>query len=380
MQTALPTSTPSSTTTYNRAEALARVKRERTQTALIDLSLTLVTILLALGIGFLVMLVVGKDPVKAYEALLTGPLSRVNRTGRWLEDATTLIILGLSVSIPFRARQFSLGAEGQLYVGALAAGVTAIYVPLPPVLAIIVPIVIGMLAGFALGWLPGWMKAHLNANEIVSTLMVNQIILRLYDFIMTYILTPEGSQTVRSEDVQANAILTRFSDILNMSLGRFNIGIIFTLLAVVVVWLLLNRTPFGYEVRMIGANEKFARYGGINTKRAIVLAFAIGGAIASIAGSHLVLGVHQRLIPGISFGLAFEGIVVALLARNNPLLIPITGLFYSYLRVGGDIMEQQASVGSEIVQVIQAVIILLITAQVLADYVKRRRAQSAGAQ
>jgi simple sugar transport system permease protein len=106
-----------------------------------------------------------------------------------------------------------------------------------------------------------------------------------------------------------------------------------------------------------------------------MLSFAIGGAIAAVAGAHLGMGVHRRLIPGISFGLAFEGIVVALLARNNPLLIPITGLFYSYLRVGGEIMEQQASVGSEIVQVIQAVIILLITAQVLSEVIKRRRAR-----
>jgi simple sugar transport system permease protein len=104
------------------------------------------------------------------------------------------------------------------------------------------------------------------------------------------------------------------------------------------------------------------------------LSFAVGGAIAALAGVHLVQGVHGRMIPGIGFGLAFEGITVALLARNNPLLVPVTGLFYAYLRIGGDIMEQQANVGSEIVQVIQAVIILLITAQVLVQWVKARRA------
>jgi simple sugar transport system permease protein len=199
--------------------------------------------------------------------------------------------------------------------------------------------------------------------------------LRAYDYILTYVLTTPGSQTVRSADVQLFSQLARWGDILSLNLGRFNIGIIFAVLLALGVWLLLYRTPFGYEVRMIGANEKFARYGGIDTKKVIMLSFAIGGAIAAVAGTHLAMGVHRRLIPGISFGLAFEGIVVALLARNNPLLIPITGLFYSYLRVGGEIMEQQASVGSEIVQVIQAVIILLITAQVLAEWIKRRRAR-----
>jgi simple sugar transport system permease protein len=372
MQTTLPN--PASPS-YDRAAELKRIKRERLQTSLIDLGVTLITIVIALLVGFLVLLIVGKNPVVAFESLLTGPLSRINRTGRWLEDATTLIILGLSVAIPFRARQFSLGAEGQLYTGALVAAIVAIYVPLPPVLAIIVPIVCGMAAGFLLGIIPGAMKAYLNANEIVSTLMINAIILRAYDYILTYVLTTPGSQTVRSADVQLFSQLARWGDILSLNLGRFNIGIIFAVLLALGVWLLLYRTPFGYEVRMIGANEKFARYGGIDTKKVIMLSFAIGGAIAAVAGTHLAMGVHRRLIPGISFGLAFEGIVVALLARNNPLLIPITGLFYSYLRVGGEIMEQQASVGSEIVQVIQAVIILLITAQVLAEWIKRRRAR-----
>ena len=372
MQTTLPNPASSS---YDRAAELERVKRERRQTALIDLGVTLITILLALLLGFLVMLLVGKDPIRAYEALLTGPLSRINRTGRWLEDATTLIILGLSVCIPFKARQFSLGAEGQLYLGATVSALVAIYVPLPPVLAVLVPIACGMIAGFGLGLIPGAMKAYLNANEIVSTLMLNAIIIRGYDFLLTRVLMQPGAQIVRSEDVQPFSQLARWSDILGLNLGRFNIAILFAFVLAGFVWFLLNRTPFGYEVRMIGANEKFARFGGINTKKVIMLSFAIGGAIAAVAGSHLALGVHQKLIPGISFGLAFEGIVVALLARNNPLIIPITGLFYSYLRVGGDIMEQTASVGSEIVQVIQAMIILLITAQVLGEWVKRRRSR-----
>ncbi len=340
----------------------------------IDLSITLFTILLSLAIGFVVMLVVGKDPIKAYTTLLTWPTGPLFRVGRWLEDATSLVLLGLSVSIAFRARQFSLGAEGQLYMGVLVAGLVAIYVPLPPVVAVVVPVLAAMVAGYLIGLLPGLMKVHLSANEIVSSLMINAIVVRFYDYVLTFFLTPEGSQTRESLVVMENSILTRLGDIFGLSFGRVNLGILVTGLAVTAVWILMTRTKFGYEVRTIGANEKFARYGGIDTKRSIVSVFAIGGAIAALAGVHLLLGVHRKMIPGIGFGLAFEGITVALLARNNPLLIPITGLFYAYLRTGGDIMEQQASVGSEIVQVIQAVIILLITAQVLVQWVKNRRA------
>lgn len=366
--------TASASITFDRAEALARVNAERRRSMLIDLSITLLTILLALALGFIVMLVVGKDPIKAYTTLLTWPSGPLFRVGRWLEDATSLILLGLSVSIAFRARQFSLGAEAQLYTGVLVAGLIAIYVPLPPVLAVLVPTIAAMVCGFLIGIVPGLMKAHLNANEIVSTLMINAVIVRLYDYILTFYLTPEGSQTRESLPVLANSQLARLGDIFGLSFGRVNLGVLLAVVAVIAVYILLTRTKFGYEVRTIGANEKFARYGGINTKRSIITAFAIGGAIAALAGLHLLLGVHRKMIPGIGFGLAFEGITVALLARNNPLLVPVTGLFYAYLRTGGDIMEQQASVGSEIVQVIQAVIILLITAQVLVQWVKSRRA------
>lgn len=366
-------SASSATITFDRDAARALVRSERRRAAIIDLAITLATILFALLLGFIVIALIGKDPVQAYTALLTGPLTRIGRTGRWLEVATNLIIVGLSVSIAFRARQFSLGAESQILVGALVAGVTAIYLPLPPVLAIIVPAALAMAAGFLAGLIPGVLKAYLNANEIVSTLMINTIVARIYDALLTYRLKPDGAQTTQSLYVQDNSALPTFFKLTGVDLGNFNIGVIFAILAVIGVWLLLTRTTFGYEVRTIGANSKFARYGGINTRRTVSLSFAIGGAVAALCGVHLALGVHQRLLLAFTGGLGFDGIIVALLARNNPLLVPITGLFYAYLLTGGDRMEQTASVGSEIVQVIQAVIMLLITAQVLVQWVKSRR-------
>ncbi len=370
--TSIPSATGAASISFDRAAEKARVVAERRRSGIIDLSITLATILLALALGFIVLLILGKDPLKAYSALLTWPSGPLFRIGRWLEDATSLVILGLAASVCFRARQFNLGAASQLYAGGLAGGLVAIYVPLPPVLGVIVPVLVAMLVGFLLGLLPGAIKAYLGANEIVSTLMLNEIIARLYDYVLTAILTPEGAQVVRSPDVQATSVLARIGDLIGVSFGRVNLGILFAVLAVIFAWVLLTRTPFGYAIRTIGANEKFARYGGINTPRTIMLAFAVSGMIAALAGVHLVMGVHTRMIPAIGAGLAFEGITVALLARNNPLLVPVTGLFYSYLRTGGDIMEQQAAVGSEIVQVIQAVIILLITAQVLVQWAKSR--------
>ncbi len=373
MQTAAPI-------TFDREAARRVVQAERRRSKLIDLGVTLGTIFASLFLGFVVIALLGKDPFVAYEALLTGPITRLGRTGRWLELATNLILVGLGVSIAFRARQFSLGGQGQMVAGAVVAALVAIYVPLPPVLGVIIPVAVAMMVGFLLGLLPGLMKAHLNANEIVSTLMLNAIILRLYDFVLTYLLKPEGSTVNRSLPVQPTARLATFSDLLGLDLGRFNLGVVFVVLAVIGVWLLLERTPFGYAIRMIGANEQFARYGGINTRRTVALAFAAGGAVSALAGVHLLLGVHGRLFLDFVGNIGWDGITVALLARNNPLLVPFTGLFYAYLLVGGDRVEQQAQVGSELVQVIQAVIVLLITAQVLGDWIRARRGRAADAQ
>ncbi len=360
--------------TFDRAASKARVTAERRRSVLIDLLVTLATILFALALAFLVLVLTGKDPFAAYNALLTAPLTRMNRFGNFLEEATTLILLGLAISIPFRARQFSLGAEGQIYVGALVAALVAIYIPMPPVLGLVVPIACAMAAGFLLGLLPGWMKAYLNANEIVSTLMINAIVIRFYDFLLTNVIALPGQGYIRSEDIPDNSLFPRMSDLLGVSLSRFNLAFVLVIIMVIAVWLLIQRTTLGYEIRMVGSNEKFARYGGINTKRTIMLSFALGGAVAALAGVHLTMGIQGKLISGLAPGLGLDAIIVALLARNNPLLVPVTGLFYAYLRVGGSSMETQSSVGSELVLIIQAVIILLVTAQVLVDFVKRRRA------
>lgn len=338
----------------------------------VDLSMAVATILVALAIGFVVMLITGNDPVAAYRAMLTGPLERSPRIGRWLEDATTLTLLGLSVAIPFRARQISLGAESQLYAGALAAALVAILVPLPPVVAVVFPLLAAAVAGAGMGLIPGAMKARFGANEIVATLMLNAIAVRIYDYLINNPLKEPGSSAVHSEGIQSGAALTPLRELFGVPLGRANIGLVLMLLTSVALWLLMTRTSLGYRIRMVGSNPDFAEYGGIRVPRVIESSFVIGGAVAGLAGAHLVLGVYGRLEPGLAGSLAFEGIVVALLARNNPLVVVIAGFFYSYLRVGGDIMEQQTDVGTEIVVIIQAVIVLLVTAQTLPDLLKRR--------
>jgi simple sugar transport system permease protein len=247
--------------------------------------------------------------------------------------------------------------------------------PLPPVVALIVPLVAAASAGAAMGLIPGTLKARLGANEIVATLMLNAIVVRIYDYLINNPLKEPGSSAVHSERIQDAAVLTPLREWFGVPLGRANAGLVLMLVTALALWLLVTRTPLGYRIRMVGSNPEFAEYGGISVPRVIEWGFVIGGAVAGLAGAHLVLGVYGRLEPGLAGSLAFEGIVVALLARNNPLLVVIAGFFYSYLRVGGDIMEQQTEVGTELVMIIQAVIVLLVTAQALSDVLRRRLAR-----
>lgn len=312
----------------------------------------------------------------AYDAFLLGPLGRPNRWAVWIQDALTLIIVGLAIAIVFRARQFSLGAEGQLYFGALISGIIALAGGhLPGILIIPVAILAAMIAGFLWGLLPGILKAYLGASELVATLMLNAVAIRFFELVLTFQLKPPDAGYTASAYFPTNAQLPPI-----IAGTQVTIAVFFVIVAVIAVWLLIERTPLGYEIRMVGANLKFAAYGGVNTRRTIMLAMAVSGIVAGLAGAHLSMGIYRQLVINMSVGLAFEGVVVALLARNNPLVIPFTGLLYSYLRAGAQFMERDANVSFEVVRIIQAVIILLITAEaIVAFFQNRQRMRSAQA-
>ncbi len=305
----------------------------------------------------------------AFEALLLGPIERVNRWGVWIQDAITLILLGLSFAIVFRAQQFSLGAEGQLYFGALVSGIIALNSPhIPGILLIPFIILASGTAGFIYGLIPGALKAYLGANELVSTLMLNVIATRFFEMVLNFQLKPPDAGYVASSKFTDNAILPVIVEKTQVTIGVFVVVIV-----IFISWLLIRRTPLGYEIRIIGSNLKFADYGGVNSRRTIMLVMAISGIVAGLAGMHLATGIHRQLILNISFALAFEGVVVALLARLNVLVVPFTGLLYAYLRAGAQFMERDANVSFEVVRMIQAIIILLITAEALVTFFQQRQ-------
>jgi simple sugar transport system permease protein len=328
-----------------------------------------VVVILALLLGFAITALVSEEPVEAYTELLTGPFPRVslengfqirgiNRFGNWIEESITLILLGLSVSIAFRARQFSLGAEGQLFLGALATGFVGLLIQAPLVIHVGLGLLAAGAVGFIWGLIPGVLKAYLSADEIVSTLMLNVIAVQLYQFILFRYLRDPTYGYIATSFLPETAVLP-----LVISGTRVSIMLFIMIAAAIAVWFLMTRTPLGYEIKILGANRRFAEYGGINSKRVISLAMAVSGILAGLAGAHLSLGLLKQLTLNLSPGIGFEGIVVALLARNDPKAVPVAGLFYAYLRTGAQIMERSSDVTREVVLVIQAVIILFVTAE-----------------
>jgi simple sugar transport system permease protein len=332
------------------------------------------TIGAALVIGTFVLFLLSDNAAAALNALLSGPISRLNRWAGWIDDALGLALVSLAVALVFRAQLFSLGAEGQIFLGALASGLVALTVTgLPTALHLTLAIAAGAAAGVLWGLIPGLLRAYLGANELVASLMLNPIAVGLYGLVLEQVRLP-GSGAMASAAFPETALLPRL-----IGGTRVTTAVFLVPLAALLAWLLVRRTTLGYALRMVGDNAAFARYGGINVRRTIVLVMAISGALGGLSGAYLVLALYQRLPLAVSSGLTFEGIVVALLARGQPLAIPAMALVYSYLRVGAPIMQNDAGVSLEVVRVIQAVIILLFTAEGLARALPalRRRTQEA---
>jgi len=341
----------------------------------------LLALAIGLSLGFIITCFVSKDPLASYRAFLFGPLSQLNRIGDWLEESITLVFLGLAVAIVFSAKQFYIGVEGQMILAALVSGVVVLYAPFPPAVRIVLAFAAGSLMGFIWGVVPAYVKAYLNASELVSSLMMNTIALKLFEYLLsTYLQLPKVSgimsklfpKEVRLVSFIPNLPFLAETRALWEKQTSVTVMVYIAIATVIVAYLLLYKTPFGYELRMVGSNDKFARYGGVNVKRIIMLSICVSGLFAGLAGVHVALGIQHRIVLNMSAGLGFEGVNIAILSFNNPLIVPFASLLYGYLRAGADVMERTTDVSRELVTIVQAAVLLLITAERLLPVIQQR--------
>jgi general nucleoside transport system permease protein len=316
-------------------------------------------VLVALGVAFIIVLATSDDPGKAFRTLLTAPLSSSRTRGLWIDDVAKLTLTGLAFSLVFQARQFALGVQGQVYVGGLCAALVALSPLGITIWAIPLGMLAAMLAGAAYGFIPGYAKARFGASEIVSSLMLNYIAIRMVNYVIRAHLAPPGTGQLNSPDFPAQAVFPAI-----VPGTRFDLGIVIALVTVGVVWFLLYRTAWGLKLRLVGHNAQFAEYAGIRANFVMVSAMTVSGAIGGLLGSVYVQGrAFGRIAIDFDGNLAFEGILIAIVARSKPLAVPFVAIAYGYLRQGAQLMGIRSDVPMEMIAVVQALIILLVASQ-----------------
>ncbi len=343
----------------------------------IEQLLPLLAVPLALLIGAIMLLALKVDPITAYGALLDGIIGSVFGLTQTLVLATPLLLVALGVVIAFRGGVLNIGGEGQITVGALAATAVALALPnLPALILIPTCILVGALAGAVWGGIPGVLKARLGVNEILSTIMMNQIAVQLNLYLLTGpMLDPEeiaaGTSIAQSALLPHNAWLPRLVPQTLLSAGS-----ILALVLAVLVYIFMWRTTIGYRIRAVGLNPDASRYAGINVRLYQALSLILGGAFAGVAGAVQVMGVQRRMLDGLSGGYGFSGIVVALFGQLHPLGAIPASILFGGLLVGSNQMQRTVQVPSAIVNVILGMIVLFVVSSAIFGKMRARRRES----
>jgi ABC-type uncharacterized transport system permease subunit len=345
--------------------------------ALFTVGNSILAVVLALAVGAIFILISNQDPIEAYKALLEGAFGSRRAIAETLVSATPLILGGLAFAVAARASMFNIGIEGQMIIGSLAAGlVGAAQLGLPALLYVPLAMAIGGIAGGLWGAVPGVLKWKSGANEVITTIMLNYLAYR----ISTYMVTSAGDwlSLVDPEQKATNKVDPDARLPIILEKTRLHAGFIVAIVMALVMWYLLFRTTFGYRIRTVGLSRGAADYGGIPWGATIVKAMFISGLLAGLAGASETLGLLGRHYDNRS-GYGFTSIAVGLVGRNNPIGVIFAGLLFGALRSGSNAMQANAGTSKELVLILQALVILAISALSSLEYLRTRRARTRAA-
>lgn len=307
----------------------------------------------------------------AYIAMFSGALGSTRDISESLVTSTPYIFAGLAVAVGFRGGLFNIGVEGQLLAGVMLSVYIGANWPLPMVVHLPLALLAGVLMGAIWAGLAGYLKAATGAHEVINTIMMNYIVFLFSDWALNGFLCREGCASPVSPPVLPTAYLPQINDFTGGSGYRLHFGFVLALLAAFGVWWLLFKTTIGFEIRTVGANPNAARYGGINTTKVTVLTMAISGALAGLAGASELLGVNRVLAAGFSSGYGFDAIALALLGRSHPLGVVLAALLFGTLRSGATRMQLDANIPTDIISIVQALVIVFIAAPAIVRWIYR---------
>lgn len=325
--------------------------------AVISVGAPVVGAIVGLLIGAALILVAGRDPIIAYSAMVRGALGGPNEITETILKATPLLLMGLGLTVAFRARVWNIGGEGQYYMGALLGGMVALFFPgLPRVMLLAAMLLAGALGGMVWALIPGVLKVKRGMNVIISTLMLNYIAILLMEYLARGPLQEPGGYLPESAQFVRAARLPALLD------TRIHLGVLIALLFVPVVYALLWGTPLGFQLRAVGSKESVARYAGYPVERVVLFALLFSGALAGMTGLIEVSTLYTRLKGPISGGYGFSGILVALLGRLHPVGVMIAAVFFAILIIGAQSMHVLSGLPETLAEAIQAVIVLSVLA------------------
>ena len=325
---------------------------------------------------------------EALKQMLVGPLFRFSKKNGTVFEFKRLadilaamiptIFTGLSVCVMFSANQFNLGAEGGIMLGAFVSAMVAIYIPLPAGMHAVVAVLLGGLAVAIVMLLPALLKSRLNVSEMVCSLMLNYIIMYVIKFLMNTYLADKSKGQIQSYTFRESASIPPIVNNAVFSGAKLTWGFVIAIAAVVLCGLFMYRSRWGYAIRMIGINQDFAKYSGMKVGSVIVLSQLLGGFLAGAGGGIEMLGRYTSFSWSALPGYGWTGITIAILAGNNPYMVPLAAFFMAYLSKGCDLMATYAKVPAQLIDIVQGVIFLFFAAeQFLSGYRQKLVVKSA---
>ncbi len=341
---------------------MPRIKIEKAPSPIwMRVLIPIAAVLVTFALTSVLVIISGANPLEAFRYFLIEPLASRTSALEVLVKSTPLLFTGAAVAFAFSAGYWNIGAEGQLYAGAMAvAGLGLVVGGLPPVLAILILIVGGFTAGMAWALVPALLKVHLSVDEVVTTLLLNSVVLYLVSFLLNGPWRSPLSGWPQSPEIAASAVLPKL-----VPRSRLHLGFLLGVLMIFILWFVLTRTALGLRMRASGLGQDAARFAGVKVERTMLTAALVSGGIAGLAGVSEVAGIHFHLIEAISPGYGYTGIIVATLGGLNAFGVGLAALFIGLLSTGAQTVSRALGVPIYLGDVVQATLLLVTLAMFL---------------
>ena len=332
----------------------------------------IIAVIIGLLAGAIAIVLLGDSVIDTYAEMWKGAFGSFYFLTNTLTRATPIILTGLGVALAFRAGFFNMGSTGQMVLGGLAAAITALYLPGPGWMVLVVSLVVGMAIGGLWSLFAGYMDAKFGINLLISTLLLNYIASLFAGYMVAFPLKDQSGSAAMAQTPMIDKSIWLPKLFSGMSLHA---GFILAIVAAIALYIFIQKSVSGYEIRMLGNNPFFAAYGGVKRGRMMVVAMLTSGALAGLAGAGEVLGTQHRYLDGAlaSADYGWSGIMATLLASSNPLGTAVAGILLAALQTGAMGVERNTNVPLEVASVIQAVLTLFVSARFGYAFLKRRK-------